>query len=116
MSSMAVSCIVFGAVFGGAILGMILRVRLPQDHLIQDSKDVVKVGMGLIGTLTALVLGLLIASAKSSFDGQRNGLAQLAGNVSFLDRPRALRTRVKGGPGSAQELGHRYAQSNLARR
>jgi hypothetical protein len=42
--------------------------------------------MGLIGTMTALVLGLLVASAKSSFDTQRNGLAQLAGNVIFLDR------------------------------
>jgi len=42
--------------------------------------------MGLIGTMTALVLGLLIASAKSSFDTQRNGLGQLAGNIIFLDR------------------------------
>jgi hypothetical protein len=42
--------------------------------------------MGLIGTMTALVLGLLIASAKSSFDTQRNGLAQMSGNVIFLDR------------------------------
>lgn len=51
-----------------------------------ESKDVVKLGMGLIGTITALVLGLLIASAKSSFDAQRNGLAQLSANVILLDR------------------------------
>jgi hypothetical protein len=59
---------------------------LPEHHLSQDSKDVVKVGMGLIGTISALVLGLLIASAKSSYDTQRNGLAQLAANISLLDR------------------------------
>jgi hypothetical protein len=65
---------------------MMIRAFLPESHLSSDSKDVVKLGMGLIGTMTALVLGLLIASAKSSFDTQRNGLAQLSGNVIFLDR------------------------------
>jgi hypothetical protein len=65
---------------------MILRACLPEHHLSPESRDVVKLGMGLIATITALVLGLLVASAKSSFDAQRNGLAQLAGNVVFLDR------------------------------
>jgi hypothetical protein len=83
---MAISLIVFGVVFGGALLGMLLRWLLPEHHLSQDTKDVVKVGMGLIGTISALVLGLLIASAKSSFDTQRNGLAQLSANVILLDR------------------------------
>src|SRR5262249_390260 len=55
-------------------------------HLSGETKDLVKLGMGLIGTMTALVLGLLIASAKGSFDTQRNGLAQLSGNVIVLDR------------------------------
>jgi hypothetical protein len=86
MSSVAVTWIVFGVVFGGALVGMLLRALLPEHHLSSDSRDVVKLGMGLIATITALVLGLLIASAKSSFDAQRNGLAQLAGNVGFLDR------------------------------
>jgi hypothetical protein len=63
-----------------------MRALLPEEHLSAESKDVVKLGMGLIGTMTALVLGLLIASAKSSFDTQRNGLAQLAANVIMLDR------------------------------
>ena len=65
---------------------MILRAFLPEHHLSAESKDVVKLGMGLIGTMTALVLGLLIASAKSSFDTQRNGLAQLSANIILLDR------------------------------
>jgi hypothetical protein len=85
MTPVAIGCIIFACIFGGALVGMILRAALPEHHLSPDSKDVVKLGMGLIGTMTALVLGLLIASAKSSFDTQRNGVAQLAANVIVLD-------------------------------
>lgn len=86
MSSLVVSGIVFACIFGGTLLGMALRSVLPEQHLSAESKDVVKLSMGLIGTMTALVLGLLIASAKSSFDTQRNGLAQLSANLIVLDR------------------------------
>jgi hypothetical protein len=86
MSSLALSGIVFGFIFGGILIGMVLRSLLPDHHLSGESKDVVKLGMGLIGTMSALVLGLMVASAKSSFDTQSNGLAQMAGNVVFLDR------------------------------
>lgn len=86
MSSMTISGIVFGVVLGGAFVGMALRALLPEHHLSQDSKDVVKVGMGLIATISAMVLGLLVASAKSSFDAQRNGLTQLSANLILLDR------------------------------
>jgi hypothetical protein len=86
MSSLTITAIIFACVFGGALLGMFLRTRLPEDHLSPESKDVVKLGMGLVGTLTALVLGLLVASAKSSFDAQRNGVAQLGANIITLDR------------------------------
>jgi hypothetical protein len=90
MPSWAVSVIVFACVFGGAMLGLLVRSRLPEHHLSADSKDVVKLTMGLIATLTALVLGLLVASAKSSFDTQRNGVSQLAANIIVLDRALAL--------------------------
>jgi hypothetical protein len=90
MSSLAVSGIVFACIIGGILLGMILRRILPEKHLSAETKDVVKLGMGLIGTMTALVLGLLISSAKGSFDTQRTGLAQMCGNVVVLDRALAL--------------------------
>ena len=86
MSPMTTSCIVFACIFGGTLLGMMVRALLPEKHLSADTKDVIKLGMGLIGTMTALVLGLLIASAKSSYDAQRNGLAQMSANVIVLDR------------------------------
>ena len=86
MSALATGVAVFGCVFGGALLGLGLRSLVPDHHRSADSKDVVRLGMGLLATMAALVLSLLIASAKSSYDTQSNGLAQLAGNVTFLDR------------------------------
>ena len=86
MSSLAISGIVFTCIIGGIVLGIILRALMPEKHLSAETKGIVNLGIGLVGTMTALVLGLLIASAKSSFDAQRNGLAQLSGNVIFLER------------------------------
>ena len=86
MSPLAISGIVFACIAGGIVLGMILRGFMPEKHLSAETKGIVNLGIGLIGTMTALVLGLLIASAKSSFDAQRNGLAQLSGNIIFMDR------------------------------
>jgi hypothetical protein len=86
MGSIAMSSIVFACVFGGAILGMFVRAMLPQPHLSAESKDVVKLGMGLVATLSALVLGLLIASAKGSYDTQSSELTQMSAKVVLLDR------------------------------
>jgi hypothetical protein len=65
---------------------MLLRKLLPDHHLTADSKDVVKVGAGLIGTMAVLLLGLLIASAKASYDTKRGEITQMAAKVLFLDR------------------------------
>jgi hypothetical protein len=86
VGSIAIGGIVFACTFVGALAGMGLRAVLPEHHVSPESKDVVKLGMGLIATLAALVLGLLIASAKSSFDAQRTGFQQLAANLVLLDR------------------------------
>ena len=86
MSAMAISWIAFACLFSGAVLGMLLRRILPERHLTADSKDVVKLGMGLIATMSALVLGLLIASAKGSYDTQRNEVTQMSADIVQLDR------------------------------
>jgi len=86
MSPAIISLIVFACTFGGALLGMSLRTVLPQQHLSTESKDVVKLGMGVIGTMTALVLSLLIASAKSSYETQRSELTAMSAKIAFLDR------------------------------
>jgi fluoride ion exporter CrcB/FEX len=71
MSAFAISGITFVCIAAGALLGMALRYTLPDHHLNADAKDVVRLGTGVIGTIAALVLGLLIASAKSSYDTPR---------------------------------------------
>jgi hypothetical protein len=76
----------FLIILGSALLGMLLRTLLPEHHLRDESRDVIKLGVGLVGTMSALVLGLLVASAKGSYDAQSAGLTQLAANVIFLDR------------------------------
>jgi hypothetical protein len=86
LSSISVTLITFAFVFGGAALGMALRPFLPNDHLSGDTKDVVKLGMGLVGTMAALVLGLLIASAKGSFDTQSSELTDMSSRIVLLDR------------------------------
>ena len=86
MSSLAIVSIVFGCVLFSALFSMFLRVMLPEHHLSQDTKDVVKLTMGLIATMAALVLGLLIASAKTSFDLENTGIQQAAANIIKLDR------------------------------
>ncbi|MET0165751.1 MAG: hypothetical protein ABW318_12225 [Vicinamibacterales bacterium] len=86
MSPITIGLVVFACVFGGALLGMFLRTVLPEHHLSEASKDVVKLVTGLIATLAALVLGLLIASAKSSFDAANEGFRQSAARAILLDR------------------------------
>jgi len=86
MSSLAISSVTFICVFGGASLGLALRTVLPEHHLSDDTKDAVKMGVGLVGTMAALVLGLLVASAKSSYDQQRNEMTEMSSSIVLLDR------------------------------
>jgi hypothetical protein len=65
---------------------MVLRSVLPSDNLSDDTRDVVKLGTGLVATMAALVLGLLIASAKGSFDTQNNELTDMSSRIVLLDR------------------------------
>jgi hypothetical protein len=67
MSPAVLSCVIFALTLGGIVLGALLRSTLPQHHLSKESQDVVRLGVGLIATIAALVLGLLIAAAKGSF-------------------------------------------------
>src|SRR5580698_6434173 len=86
MSANSIGWTVLTCVFGGALLGMALRLMLPEHHLSADSKDVIKLAMGLTATMSALVLALLIASAKGSYDAQRNEITQLSANIILFDR------------------------------
>src|SRR2546430_330188 len=86
MNSGIPGTLVFGCLFGAGVLGVRLRAMLPEDHLSAETKDGVKVGMGLVGRMAALVLGLLVASTKGAYDTQKGGVTQMAAKIVFLDR------------------------------
>jgi hypothetical protein len=85
MSAIALSSIAFVCIAGGVLAGMLLRNTLPEHHLNSDAKDVVRLGTGLIGAIAALVLGLLIGPAKSSYDLQSAQIKQMTANIVLLD-------------------------------
>lgn len=86
MGSLGIAGFIFGCAYLAVLVAMLVATRLPDHHLSSESKEVVKLGLGVIATLTALVLGLLVASAKSTYDAQDAAVKQLATNVRMLDR------------------------------
>ncbi|WP_207002397.1 bestrophin-like domain [Trinickia mobilis] len=86
MHHLSVALIVFACVFCSALVGLYLRTLLPEHHLSDDSIGVAKLVIGLIATMAALVLGLLISSAKSSFDTVNAEVTHDAADVILLDR------------------------------
>jgi hypothetical protein len=90
MNPTLTALIVFGCLVGAALLGRLIRRLLPDHHLASDSKDGIKLALGLVSTMSALVLGLLVSSAKSSYDTERGEVIQMAAKVSFADRVLAM--------------------------
>lgn len=103
MTPIETSLIVLACVLFGAWLGTLLRDNLPEHHLSPETKDLVKVGFGLVGTMTALLLGLLVASGKSSYEVRRAEVTEIAADTVLLDRSLAhygpetadIRSRLK---------------------
>src|SRR5262249_32521128 len=85
MSALALSCVIFLLVLGGIFIGTAFRRALPEHHLSKETQDVVRLGAGLTATIAALVLGLLIGGAKSSFDTRSSQVNQLTANIILLD-------------------------------
>jgi hypothetical protein len=86
VSHVATALIVFACVFGSAFLGLYLRTILPKHHLSDESTNALKLAVGMIATMAALVLGLLISSAKTLFDTVNGEVVQNAASLIHLDR------------------------------
>ncbi len=77
---------VFAVLSAAAALGMWLQSKLPDHHLSADTKDAVRIGMGSVATMAALLLGLLVASTKSKYDAEKAEVIQMAANIVYLDQ------------------------------
>ena len=86
MNATFTALIVLACLIAAVSVGRTLRGLLPQDHLSTESKDAVKLAMGLVATMSALVLGLLVSSAKGAYDTERSEVIQMAAKITFLGR------------------------------
>jgi hypothetical protein len=86
MNSALTSIILLIALVAMVLLGQRLQWHLPEHHLSADSKDAVKLALGLVATMTALLLGLLVSSAKGTYDTRRTEVIEIAAKVTLLDR------------------------------
>lgn len=86
MNPSIIGILIFSSVSVSAILALRFRKVLPEHHLGDATKDTVKLTMGLVATMTALVLGLLVASTKASYDTEKGEITQIAATIIYLDR------------------------------
>ena len=86
MTGLGFAAITLLCTFGSAMVGIMIRAALPPAHLSKESQDVVRLGMGLVATMTALLLGLVTAAAKGSFDSQDLAIKNAAASMLTLDR------------------------------
>ncbi|SEN20820.1 Protein of unknown function [Pseudomonas sp. ok272] len=86
MSQLLLALIIFLCLFGSALLGAFVRAHLPDHHLSDDSISVIKLATGLIATMAALILGLLVSTAKGTFDTANAELVSTAAKVVQFDR------------------------------
>ena len=86
MNSAQTSIMILLSLVATVLVGRNARRHLPENHLSTESRDAVKLAMGLVSTMTALLLGLLVGSAKGTYDTQRTEVIQMAAQIAFLDR------------------------------
>lgn len=86
MNSHLTAILFLASLLAAVFIGFRIRRRIPQDHLNADSKDVIKSCVGVIATMSALLLGLLVSSSKNSYDTTRGNILQMAAKLSTLDR------------------------------
>lgn len=102
--------LVFLIVFSGAITGMLLNRRLPESHLSKESQDVTRLSTGMLSVLASLLLGLLIASAKTSFDRIDGDVRHFSSTIIELgDTLRGIGPEAEG----ALELLRNYTQRSV---
>src|SRR5947208_6544268 len=86
LSPLIIGLIIFAVLAGGAFAGWETRQRLPAHHLNDETKSLVSVSMAVVGTISALVLGLLISNANTSFIARNGEVTTLSADILRLDQ------------------------------
>jgi hypothetical protein len=86
MNAIQISVTAFACTFGGALLGIFLRSVLPKEHLSTNSNTTIKLAMGLVITMTGIVLGMLVSAARTSYNARYNDLITTSADIIMLDR------------------------------
>ena len=85
MSSIIISILVVVCIFAGGLIGLSLNRVLRPSHLTKETQEVVRLGIGMISVLSSLVLGLLIATAKNSYDTTASAVRTYAAELALLN-------------------------------
>lgn len=85
MSSLLIAFIIFACMLSGIALGRYLRTVLPEHHRQADSKDILVTSAGMMATLIALIIGLLVSSANDSFNMTKASITQGGANIITID-------------------------------
>ena len=85
MSAQLIAFIIFVFMLTGMALGAYLRLVLPEHHTQTDSKDILMTAAGTMATLIALIIGLLVTSAKSTYDDTNSSITQGGAKIITLD-------------------------------
>jgi hypothetical protein len=99
MDSITTSAIVYTCISGSVVCGMYLRYVLPNEHMSTDSRDAIKLSLGVMASIASVALGMLVASAKGFYDMQTAEVVELSDQAILLDRtlahfgPEAMDTR-----------------------
>src|SRR5277367_5880850 len=86
MTDLTLSLIAAVCIVAGVLLGMGLQSLLPTHHLSDRSYSTVTLGAGVIATMSALILGLLVSSAKNSYDASSATVVQVGADFIALDQ------------------------------
>jgi hypothetical protein len=85
-SPVVIGVIVLAVTLTGAIAGALVRRRVPQHNLSDETKSLVSVSMAVVATISALVLGLLLSNASNSFNAMQGQVTALSAEILRLDQ------------------------------
>ena len=111
MSSLSIGLLVLFTLFGGAILGLLIGRRLPPHHLSGETRSVVSASMAVVGTISALVISLLISNGSTAFKARNNDVSLLASEIVQLD---TLLRRYGPDAGTARDALRQFATMTSA--